>query len=364
MPERTIADVIMALERIVPFQKAASWDPVGLQLGDPASPVRRVAVCHEVTEAVVERVEGSPVDLLVAYHPLLFEPTTRLVAGRSAAGRAVRLIQAGVALAVVHTAFDVVPGGCADALAEALGLVDVEPFGLLATGSVAKVVVFVPSRHADAVTDAMAAAGAGMIGNYTSCSFRTAGTGTFLPGRGATPFVGAGDALHREPEERVEMIAPRSAVDGVVAALVRAHPYEEPAFDVIDVSANDGFIGRVGRLPADTSLAGTARLVADAVGGVQRVTPGSKDPVRLVAVVPGSGASYITAAARVADVMVTGDVGHHRAREASDAGLAVIDPGHAATERPGVARLYSAVAELGSTLDLTAIDSSPWEEPE
>ena len=363
MPARTIADLVAALETIAPFQKAASWDPVGLQFGDLKASVDTTAVCHEVTEAVVAHLEASPVHVLVSYHPLLFEPTARLVAGGSASGRAFRLIRAGVALAVVHTAFDVAAGGAADALADRLGLMESRGFGPLTGEETAKVVVFVPSDHVEAVTASMAAAGGGRVGNYSFCSFRSPGQGTFHAGAGTSPTTGSRGEFNVEPETRLEMVVPRPKVDGVVSALVAAHPYEEPAFDVFAVEANAGFVGRVGNLPRSATLAEVAASVAETLGGIVRVAPGGLDPVRSVAVVPGSGSSYVTAAASVADVLVTGDVGHHRARAGVDRGLSIIDPGHAATERPGVARLYAAVAALGPCVDLTAMDASPWEEP-
>src|SRR5262245_13074668 len=129
MAASRVSDVLTAPAERAPFEKAAAWDPVGLQLGDPAAPVRSVALCHEVTESVVAAVEREAPDLLVTYHPLLFHATRRLVAGRTPEGRALRLIAAGTALAVVHTSFDVAPGGAADALAEALGLENTRGFG-------------------------------------------------------------------------------------------------------------------------------------------------------------------------------------------------------------------------------------------
>ena len=169
--------------------------------------------------------------------------------------------------------------------------------------------------------------------------------------------------LNREPEVRVEMIAPRSRVARVVAALVAAHPYEEPVYDVYEVQANAGFVGRAGSLDAAATLGALAAQVADRVGGNVRVAGRTRHPVTRVAVVPGSGGDFVAAAAACADVLVTGDVSHHQARDALERGLAIIDPGHAATERPGIATLYAAVAQLATgVVDLTHLDPSPWEE--
>ncbi len=362
----TISALLDGLSRRLAWSKAAGWDPVGLQLGDPTDSCHKVAVCHDVTAGVVEAATDAAVDLLVAYHPLLFKATNRLTAGGSAAGRAYAMVRRGTALAVVHTAFDVAPGGCADALAGTLGLDDVTGFGPLWPAASVKVVTFAPADIADALVAAMAAAGAGTIGDYSACAFRTPGLGSFVAGEGTRPVVGGPDAASVVEELRIEMVAPASARDRVVGALVAAHPYEEPAYDVYDVQGGAAMIGRVGNLSAPSTVAEIADLVRTALGGTVRIA--GSGAVERVACIPGSGSSFIAAAAPLADVIITGDVTHHRAREAVAAGLAVVDPGHAETERPGVASLYAAVSEIAADLgvdavDLTGIEPSPWEGP-
>ncbi len=357
-----IGEFLDRLGIVAPWTDAAGWDPSGLQLGDPAVELRRVGVCHEVTDVVVTAVESEPVDLLVTYHPLLFRPTTRLVAGPSPRGRAWRLARAGVCLAVAHTSFDVAPGGVADALADAVGLVDTEGFGVTDPAEQVKVVTFVPAEAVETVAAAMAAAGGGVIGTYSACSFRTEGTGAFVAGEGSAPVVGRLGAPSREPEVRIEMVAPAARRERVVAALVAAHPYERPAYDVYPVTANAGFVGRVGDLPSEVDLADFAAEVTERLGDGSRVS--GSGPMRRVAVVPGSGSSLIEAAAAAgADVLVTGDVSHHRMVEAADLGLAVVDVGHAPSERPGMAVLRRAVATAAGEaelVDLTGYDPTPW----
>ncbi len=361
-----IGSFIASLHEIIPAHRSANWDVSGLQIGDAAGPARIVAVAHEVTEEVVSEVEAHPVDLLVTYHPLLFRPTNRLVDGPTAPGRALRLIRAGTAVAVAHTSFDAAEGGTADALAAALGCTDITGFGPVAPAGAVKVVTFVPEPAADDVAEAMSDAGAGVIGNYSGCSFRTAGIGAFRAGPGAEPVAGDPGGVNREPEIRLEMICPSSRLDGVVAALVAAHPYEEPAFDVVDTRSNMGFIGRVGRLAEPMTIDRLADLVGERLGSSGLRVSGTGSPIERVAVVAGSGSSFLGAArAAGADVLVTGDVGHHAVREAVDGGMAVVDPGHAGTERPGMTRLADIVggvcARLGAEMiDLTAFDPTPW----
>ncbi len=310
-------------------------------------------MCHEVTEAVVAAIEADPPELLVTYHPLLFRAVTRLVAGRSPAGRAWRLVRAGVALAVAHTNFDVAPGGTADALGAALDLQATEGIGPAWGADAVRVVTFVAEEAAGAVADAMRGAGAGQVAPHSACSFRSAGLATF----GAN-----GD---RVPELRVEMVAPTGRVDAVVAALVAAHPSAQPAYDVYERRGAAGFVGRVGTAPPGATVESLAAAVRAACGGVLRVAGDGDAAVRRVAVVPGAGSDYAAAAhAAGADALVTGDVSHHRARAALDRGLAVLDPGHVPTERPGLRKLYAAVRQVAEdTIDLGGLDASPWQEP-
>ena len=358
-----VAEFLLRLGREAPWAKAAEWDPVGLQLGDPAARAERVGVCHEVTPAVVAAVEREPLDLLVSYHPLLFRATTRLVAGATPEGRALRLLRAGAALAVVHTNFDAAPGGCADALASELGLEEMRAFGAVEGTRTLKIATFLPAASADSVLEAVVAAGAATIGNYTHCSYRSEGLGTFFAAEGTRPVVGERAALNREPEVRLEFVAPAAREDAVLHALVAAHPYEEPAYDVYDRRGELGQIGRIGVAPSGLDLEGLAARVRERLGGAAlRVAGDPGRPIERAAVVPGSGSGWIAAAADLgADALVTGDVPHHRARAALERGLAIVDPGHAATERPGVRRLRDRVAELAPhCASLLEHDPDPW----
>ena len=362
MSERSVAATLEELSASIPWDQAADWDVSGLTLGDPHQLVRTAGVCHEVTAEVVAALEKEPVDLLITYHPLLFRPVRTLLAGRGPEGLAYRLIRMGVALAVAHTAFDICPGGAADSLAAALGLEAVSSFGPMETSPRIKVVTFVPAPFTEEVAEALAASGAGQIGRYRGCSYRSEGVGAFLPEKSAAPVVGEVGEENRVPEVRLEMIAPASRKDALAAALATAHPYEEPAFDFYPVSANLPLLGRVGTPAALISGVEFCGRVSEVLG-VEAVRCQGVDEglVARVAVLPGSGGSFLAAgAAAGADLIVTGDVSHHQMAQASHLGVGVIDPGHAPTEAPGMARLAELVAEVApSTLDLTGLRPGP-----
>ena len=359
----TVAAVLAELNARAPGDKSAAGDAHGLQIGDPTAEVLRLAVCHEVTDSVVSLAIESAIDLLISYHPLLFNPTTRMVAGSGPTGRAYRLARAGVGVGIVHTAWDATWGGTADALAATLGLIAVTRFGPVDPAPLTKLVTFVPPSAIEPVTRALTEAGAGRIGNYSGCSFRSEGIGTFIPGPGAQPVIGRVGGRSEELEFRLEVLVPPSLEGPVVAALHGSHPYEEPPFDLYQVRANPGLIGRVGNLDSAIPLGGFTNRVADVLDAQARCSGDRQQSVRRVALLPGSGGSFTAAAAATeADVYVTGDLSHHQTRAALDLGMSTIDPGHAATERPGVVQLLSvACTIMPDVIDLTE-GATPWKE--
>jgi len=358
----TIGELLAALDQAAPFSKAAGWDVVGLQVGDPTRPATRVAVCHELSQSVLTQVLAAAPQLVVSYHSLLHAPISRLTAGSSPAGRALALAEAGIGLGVVHTAFDVAPGGGADALADALGLSDLVGFAPLGGAGVVKIVTFVPPGAADAVADAMAATGAGQIGNYHNCGFRSEGVGTFFAAEGSDPVAGARGVFNREAEVRLEMTVPADLEARVVAALVAAHPYQEPAYDIYPRTGNHGLLGRVGKIKGIETLASLLERVQSRLGGVVRTAGDPAAWVSKVAVLPGAGSEFaMEARAAGAQAFVTGDVSHHRARTAGDVGIMMIDAGHARTEAPGAQRLLEWVQKAGvEVIDLVQVDLDPF----
>ena len=359
----SVAAVLADLAVRAPGDKAAAWDPHGLQIGDAAAEVMRLGICHEVSDLVVDRAIDLRLDLLISYHPLLFHPSNRWLAGSGPAGRAYRLLRSGVAVAVAHTAWDAARGGTGDALAAALGLGGVTRFGRVDPLAQKKLVTFVPPASADEVAAALSEAGAGRIGNYRSCSFRSQGIGTFLPEAGARPVTGEAGELNRQPEVRLEVVVGAGLEGQVVSALVAAHPYEEPAFDLYEVRSNLASIGRIGDLPGPEALGDFAARVAATLAASVRCSGDRNRMVSRVAVLPGSGGSLAGEAAAIgAEVYVTGDLSHHQTRESLDRGMSTIDPGHAATERPGVARLLAEARNImPAAIDLTD-DPTPWKE--
>jgi dinuclear metal center YbgI/SA1388 family protein len=372
----TLRDVVGELDRLYPRSWAQGWDAVGLVCGDPQAPVQRILLAVDPVAEVVDQAIELEADLLVVHHPLLLRPV-HSVAATDAKGAVVhQLIRAGCGLYVAHTNADVAVPGVSDALGRVLGLQNLRPLSPDAGDPLDKIVVFVPERDADAVLDAMACAGAGSIGEYERCAWTTSGTGTFVPSDRANPHIGQAGQPERVTESRVEMVLPRAARAAVVAAMRTAHPYEEPAFDVIELADLQGprGIGRVGDLPAATTLerfAGeVARALPHTAQGVRVAGPPEAE-IRTVAVCGGAGDSLFDAVrASGADAYVTADLRHHpasEARERAEGGPPyLVDVSHWASEWPWLNgcgdRLAAALESSGTTVDITVsrLSTDPW----
>lgn len=364
-----LAEVIAVLDAAYPPGLAHDWDSVGLVCGDPAERVAAVTVAVDVTPAVVDTVADG--GLLLAHHPLLLRGVDSVAADTAKGALIHRLIRRGSALFTAHTNADAARPGVSDALAEVLGLTVeavLEPSPTVS--ALDKWVVFVPGPDAETVRSALFAAGAGEIGDYSQCSWSVAGTGQFLPHDGATPAIGVIGAVERVSEDRVEVIAPARLRAAVLEALRAAHPYEEPAFDVLSLAplpAEVG-IGRIGTLPAPRRF---AEFVAHAAAVLPQTSWGVRaagDPdleVSRVAVCGGAGDSLLDAAAAAGvQAYLTADLRHHPADEhlrRSDVGL--VDVAHWASEYPWCAQAAALLrSQFGAALDVTVcpLRTDPW----
>ncbi|MGW4481276.1 Nif3-like dinuclear metal center hexameric protein [Rhodococcus triatomae] len=336
-----LSEVISALEEAYPPSLAHGWDSVGLVCGDPADQVEKVVIAVDATAAVVDEALAAGAQLLLVHHPLLLRGVDTVGAHTPKGALLHRLIRGGCALYTAHTNADSADPGVSDALAEAVGVTVTGPLDPAASEPLDKWVVMVPQTASAAVRDALFAAGAGQVGDYSCCSWTVAGTGQFLPGDGASPAVGTVGAVEKVVEDRVEVVARRSLRSRVLAAMRGAHPYEEPAFDVLELADTGSAlgIGRVGVLDIPLTLREfterVRRRLPETAWGVRAA--GDPDTVvRTVAVCGGSGDSYLgTARSRGVDVYLTADLRHHPADEhLRGGGPVLIDVAHWASEQP------------------------------
>ncbi len=336
----TVANVMDYLDQFAPRSLAAEWDNVGLLLGERSSAVEHIMTCLTVTpESAAEAIE-TRANLIVTHHPILFRGVKRLTGDTPEGRMLLSLARAGIAVYSPHTAFDNTQGGINELLARRLGLVDVGPLRRVRESGSMKVVVFVPEKDLNGVAEAMFAAGAGHIGEYRECSFRLAGIGTFFGSDAANPAIGQKGRREEVNEWRLEAVCPASRVEQVVAAIRRAHSYEEPAFDIYPLHAppSGRGEGRLGSLERSQPLGELAAVVKAALqaGPIQTIGDLQR-PVERVAIVCGAGGELLADAVRArADILLTGEMRFHDYLSARAQGLALILPGHYASERCGV----------------------------
>lgn len=380
---RRLADVVAALESRYDPRWAADWDAVGLVCGDPDAEVHSVLFAVDPVDVVVTEAIDAGVDLLVTHHPLFLTPVHGVPATEPKGRLVHRLVRAGCALHVAHTNADVARPGVSDALADTIGLVDTVALVPAPADPLDQLVTYVPLDAVEGVVAALADAGAGAVGDYTRCSFAAEGEGSFLPGEGAQPALGRVGRLERVRETRIEMTLPRHLRDKVVAALRAAHPYEEPAFSIMENavgSPNGRGTGRVGRLAEPEPLDVFARRVAGSLPATAvgvRATGAATAMITSVAVCGGSGGSYVDQAyAAGADAYVTADLRHHQTSEALEAAvpgrpgarrsMALLDVTHWASEWPwlrGAADALRGDLEAdGATVStrVSSIVTDPW----
>jgi dinuclear metal center YbgI/SA1388 family protein len=330
-----VSNIVQMFEDWAPKWVAWEKDNVGLQVGDKQNKVTKILVTLDVTKQIVNEAIAKKAELIVSHHPLLFRPPSAIIADDPIGELVLQLAEHTVALFSAHTNLDFTQGGVSFALAEILGLKNIR-FLTPLKNSLAKIVVFVPEGHVERVIYTMTQAGAGVIGKYSSCSFGSKGRGSFYGSTTSNPFLGKREKLEFVEETRLEMIAPRANVSGVVAALKAVHPYEEPAYDIYYIeNSNQNFgMGAFGTLSKPQPLEFFLKSIKQTLGvGALRYTGRLAHKIQNIAVCGGAGSDLLPdAIIAKADAFVTADVRYHIFQKANDS-IALIDAGHWETEQ-------------------------------
>ncbi|MDR2406139.1 MAG: Nif3-like dinuclear metal center hexameric protein [Deltaproteobacteria bacterium] len=338
-----VLDILKILDKLAPFSLALDWDNSGLQVGDLESEVKKLAVCLDPTLKVMEEALKQGAKLLVSHHPLIFKPLKHISINDKSTEALIFALKNELTVVSAHTNYDA--SGMSQALADILEL-KVEGFLERAPLNYLKVVVFVPPESADALMEGIFQAGAGIIGNYSKCSFQLEGKGSFLGDALTNPAVGKSGNLEVTPELRVEAVLAPQLRDKVASAIIKNHPYEEPAYDFYEAQSPGKYgFGALGLWdpPREPLEFIAERLKLSALPTAGPIPP----KVKRVALMPGSGGSYVTAAKNAgAELLVTGDLSHHQALTAADLGLGVISAGHFETENPGMLALSQSLKRI------------------
>ena len=354
-----------AVDAIAPFRLAEPWDNVGLLVGDPVAPVTGALLTIDCSSEVIAEAARLGCEAIVSYHPPIFEGLKRVTRTGEAAV-AYDLLRRNIGVVCPHTALDAVDGGTNDVLADAIQLGDRAPLRLSrGIDAQYKLVVFVPESAVTDVSEALFAAGAGNIGNYSSCSFRASGVGTFFGQAGTNPTVGQPGVREENPELRLETVLPIGRTARVIEALRKAHPYEEPAFDLVRLAplpAQTG-MGRIGSLSNVTREEVFSRI-EQALGIEHLLVAGpTTGTVQRAAVCAGSGGDLLRdAITQGAELFLTGEMRHHDALRAAARGVTVVCTLHSNSERKALItlrqRLETATQDV--TFHLSEADRDPF----
>ncbi len=364
-----LSRLVKLFETFVPSSFAESFDNVGLICGDPGQNIRRILVAVDLTPAVLAEARKHRTQMVLTHHPPIFQKISRLINRPSQAGLIYQAIGANIALYAMHTNLDAIEGGTNNVLADILGITaDLRPVRLSRTGSNYKLVVFVPVESVDPLSEALFAAGAGRIGHqhrYRECSFASGGVGTFHGDESTSPALGRPGRREYVQELRLETIVPARDLPAVLSALRTAHPYEEPAYDLIPLEPFDDRVGmgRVGKLTrAVTAATLLKRIKAGLAIKSLRLIGSDKPKVSIAAVVAGSLSDLMPdVISSGAEFLLTGEIKHHDALLAAQNNLTVAAVGHWSSERPGLVQL---VRQLNAALKTTEVilstaDSDP-----
>ena len=331
------SEIIKNLEEWAPKEIAWQKDNVGLQVGSADRNIKNILLCLELTSNVIDEAVEKNCNLIISHHPLLFHPLRKVDLQKDKNSKLIeKLIKKEINLYSEHTNLDYTKNGVSFELAKIIGLNNID-FLIKSDSNQYKLVVFVPQSDLDKVADALFNAGCGLIGEYSKCSFRTKGEGSFK-GPGNTN-VSAGEKGNFEiaGEYRLEVILNSWNLNSAIKVINETHPYEEPAFDIYPVknqNSNYG-VGAVGEFNDYLPESEFLKLVSGHLNAKGfRYTKGKKDKIKKVALCGGSGGEYIKDAIKSgADAYITADIKYHNFLDA-EGEILLIDAGHYETEAP------------------------------
>jgi dinuclear metal center YbgI/SA1388 family protein len=372
-----LKDIIKIIEGFAPPHLAEEWDNIGLQVGQKDWPIRRIWIALDPLPDVVKAACQSKVDLLITHHPLIFKPLKSIEFNTPIGHIIHHAVQTHLSIFSAHTNLDSVANGVNDLLAYEIGLNHLKVLGNSKYPNYSKLVFYVPVEYEKKILQRIFETQTGVIGEYSCCSFRNPGKGTFKPSDTATPFIGeAGEISHAE-EVRIEILAKEDEIAGVIQRVKAEHPYEvmaydvyplrNPEFDIQKQEKTEG-LGRIGDLDHEMDLASFALNIKEKLGLKSVRIAGKPDMlVKKVAICSGSGSGLMREfLLSGAQVYVSGDLRYHDARDAEAAQLGLIDIGHFASEHLIVrelgARLQESLSEakMNVTVEVCGLEKDPF----
>lgn len=359
---------INQFEQWVPKRFAVEGDKNGLMVGTLNKQINKVMIALDVLEETMDEAIEKQVDLILAHHPLLFRPLKQINL-ETPIGRIIKkAIEHNITIYAAHTNLDVANGGVNDLLANHLQLDETEVLINTHQEEMNKFVAYVPKSHSEQIQSVLGKVGAGFIGEYSHCSFSVQGTGTFRPTQGADPFIGEAGKQEFVDEQRIETVIPSRLSKALISAYIKAHPYEEPVYDLypLDQPKQQLGLGRIGKVHQEQTVRSYVDFVKKQLNlSHVRVVGDLEKQIKKVAVLGGDGNKYVFDAMRAgADVLITGDLYYHVAQDAKMEGMTIIDAGHhiESVMKLGVAQEMKSYLKTNG-YDIQVFASEPSTEP-
>ena len=358
-----IKDVTNYLESIASLSHQESYDNAGLIVGDDNVDVTGILVCLDSIEETIDEAKKLGVNLVVAHHPIVFKGLKRFNGSNYVERTVIKAIKNDIAIYAIHTNLDNVPNGVNGMIAKKLGVENGRVL-IPQQGKLIKLITYCPVNKVTEVLDALFAVGAGNIGNYSHCSYSSEGRGTFMANDEANPFVGNKGEVHKERETKIEVIVPIHLKSVVIDALLKSHPYEEVAYDLIplqNTNFNTGG-GVVGELKEEMSTIEFLEKIKEVMkAGVVRYTDILKPTIKTVAICGGSGSFMLSAAKKAkADLFLTSDFKYHEFFDAENQ-IVIADIGHYESEQYTSELLSELLTQKFSTfaVRISGINTNP-----
>ncbi len=330
-----LSTIISVIDALAPPSLQEGYDNAGLICGDPNWQIKGAICSLDCTEAIIDEAIQKNCNLIIAHHPIVFSGLKKINGKNYVERTIIKAIKHDIAIYAVHTNLDNVLLGVNQKMAEKIGLKNIQVLAPKAN-VLKKLVTYAPENRAESIRKALFEAGAGHIGNYKDCSFTSLGSGTFRALDHATPFVGEIGQLHTENEVRIEIVLPDFLKHQVIQALLKAHPYETVAYDLLPIEngSTDFGSGLIGFLEEEMSeLDFLMHIKTSLKTDLIRHTALLNKKIKKVALCGGAGSFLLkNAISSKSDAYITGDFKYHEFFDA-DANILIADVGHAESEQ-------------------------------
>lgn len=329
-----IQEIIQHLENLAPSMYQENYDNAGLLTGNPKDQVLGILIALDTIESVIDEAIEKKCNLIIAHHPIIFKGLKNLNGKNYIEKTIIKAIKNDIAIYAIHTNLDNVRNGVNFKIAEKLELQNVRILAPKAQ-TLMKLTTFCPIENTETILKTLAEAGAGQIGEYKNCSFRSQGIGTFEPSEIANPHIGKANELEEVNENRLEVIFPIHLKNQILQALRQAHPYEEIAFFLHTLENQNQEIGAgaIGELAQPMSENDFLKYLKDKMQlDCIRYTQFLGKEIQKVALCGGTGSFLLqNAIKQKADVFISADFKYHEFFDADDK-ILIADIGHYESE--------------------------------